>query len=99
MVLILVRQIAQMFLLAGIGYLLFKGHKISEEGSRALGNILIYASLPAVIVNGFQIERTPEHLLGMAYSAAAIVSRCRRAASALSGRVSSSVMGRPRFFA
>ncbi len=71
MVLILVRQIAQMFLLAGIGYLLFKGHKISEEGSRALGNILIYASLPAVIVNGFQIERTPEHLLGMAYSAAA----------------------------
>ena len=69
-ILILVRQIGQMFLLAGIGYLLFKCKKITLEGSRALGNILIYAALPAVIINGFLVERTPERLIGMLWSAA-----------------------------
>ena len=68
-ILILVRQITQMFLLAGMGYLLFKSGKITHEGSRALGNILIYLALPAVIINGFLVERTPERLTGMLYSA------------------------------
>ena len=69
MVLILVRQIAQMFLLAGLGFILFKTKKISQEGSKALGNILIYLALPSVIINGYLVERTQEHLLGMLYSA------------------------------
>ena len=68
-VLILVRQILQMFLLAGIGFILFKTGKISQEGSKALGNILIYLVLPAVIINGFLIERTAEHMAGILYSA------------------------------
>ncbi len=68
--LILVRQILQMFLLAGLGYGLFRGGKISREGSRVLGNILIYLALPAVIVNSFLVERTGERLLGMLWSAA-----------------------------
>ena len=72
-ILILVRQIAQMFLLAGMGYLLFKSKRITQEGSRALGNILIYLALPAVIVNGFLVERTPERLAGMLYSAVGAV--------------------------
>ena len=59
-----------MFLLAGIGFLLFKSGKISLEGSRTIGNILIWVSLPAVIINGFLIERTPEHVSGMLWSAA-----------------------------
>ena len=69
-ILILIRQIAQMFLLAGMGYLLLKSGKITLEGSRALGSILIYLALPAVIINGFLVERTPERLTGMLYSAA-----------------------------
>ena len=60
MAMILARQILQMFLLAAIGYALFKTGKISREGSKALGNILIYLALPAVIINGFLVERTPE---------------------------------------
>lgn len=68
---ILVRQILQMFLLSGLGYALFKGKKITPEGSRALGNILIYLALPAVIINGFRVERTQAHILGMVYSGAA----------------------------
>lgn len=71
LVMILVRQILQMFLLSGLGYALFKGKKITGEGSRALGNILIYLALPAVIISGFQVERTREHILGMLYSGAA----------------------------
>ncbi len=67
--LILARQIVRMFILAGIGYLLFKGGKISREGSKALGNILIYLVLPAVIINGFLVDRTPEHVMGLLYSA------------------------------
>lgn len=70
MILILVKQIFQMFLLAGIGFLLFRSGKISLEGSRTIGNILIWVSLPAVIINGFLIERTPEHVSGMIWSAA-----------------------------
>ena len=71
MILILVKQILQMFLLAGIGYLLFTGGKISLEGIKTIGNILIYGSLPAVIINGFRIERTAEHVSGLLWSAAA----------------------------
>ena len=67
--LILVRQISQMFLLGGLGYLLFRSGKVTEEGSRALGNILIYLALPATIINGFLVERNAEHLLGILYSA------------------------------
>ena len=70
MLLILIRQILQMFLLAGIGFALFRCGKISKEGSRAIGNILIYVSLPAVIINGFLVERTPEHIRGLLWSAA-----------------------------
>lgn len=69
MILILVKQILQMFLLAAAGYLLFKGGKISQEGSKTIGNILIFASLPAVIINGFRIDRTPEHVSGLLWSA------------------------------
>ncbi len=71
MILILGRQILQMFLLAGLGYALFKCGKISLEGSKALGNILIYLALPAVIINGFCVERTGERALGMLWSAGA----------------------------
>ena len=68
---ILVRQILQMFLLGGLGFALYKGKKITPEGNRTLGNILIYAALPAVIINGFLVERTDEHLWGILYSAVA----------------------------
>ena len=70
MFLILIRQILQMFLLAGIGFLLFRCGKITKEGSRTIGNILIYVSLPAVIINGFLVERTAGHVSGLLWSAA-----------------------------
>ena len=70
-VLILVRQILQMFLLAALGFVLFRTGRISQEGSKALANILIYLVIPVVIINGFMVERDEAHLIGMAVSAAA----------------------------
>ncbi len=72
-ILILIRQILQMFLLSSLGYLLFKCRKITKEDSKVLGNILLYLVLPILIVNSFQMERTREHVLGILYSAAGAV--------------------------
>ncbi|RHR22573.1 hypothetical protein DWX43_21660 [Clostridium sp. AF19-22AC] len=65
----LVSQNFIMFLLAGIGFLLFKAKKISPDGSKGIGNILIYVVLPGVIINGFMVERTKEHLVALLLSA------------------------------
>ena len=62
-------QILKMFLLAGLGALLYRGKLITREGSKALGNILIYLALPAVIINSFLVDRTPERLREMLFSA------------------------------
>ncbi len=71
MIPILGKQILQMFLLSGLGYALYRGKKITDAGSKALGNILIYLALPSVIINGFLVERTTENMLCVLYSAVA----------------------------
>lgn len=58
-----------MFILAAVGFAMYKGKKISDEGSKAIGNILIFLSLPCVIINGFLVERTTERLQGLWVSA------------------------------
>nr|MCR5468874.1 AEC family transporter [Lachnospiraceae bacterium] len=61
-------QVIIMFILSGVGYLMFKSGKISSEGSKTIGNILIYLSLPCVILNSFLVERTPERLSALGLS-------------------------------
>lgn len=68
-VVLLVQQIITMFILAGIGYILFRTGKITMEGSKVIGNILIYLVLPAVIIKGFMLERTPDTMRGLLVSA------------------------------
>ena len=77
--LILLKQVVIMFLLAAIGFIAFRAGKITSEGSKTIGNLLIYVSLPAVIVKGFMVERTPERMIGLAISmllAAAVLGLC-----------------------
>lgn len=62
-------QVVIMFLLAGIGALMFRSGKISLGGSKSIGSILVNLSLPAVIINGFLVERTPERITGLLLSA------------------------------
>lgn len=69
MVMTILRQIITMILLVAVGYLLYKGGKITREGSKTLGNLLIYLSLPCVIINSFLVERTPERITGFFISA------------------------------
>ena len=64
-VLTLVKQTVTMFLLAGVGFAMFKSGKITKEGSKSIGNILIYGSLPCVLISSFFIEKTQEHMIGL----------------------------------
>ncbi len=75
MALTIFQQIIIMFILATVGYLLYKANKISLEGSKSIGNILLYVSLPCVIINGFLVERTQERVVGLGWSvlAAAVI--------------------------
>jgi predicted permease len=65
----IINQVIIMFILSAVGYVMFRTKKITQEGSKSLGNILIYLSLPCVIINGFLVERTPERILGLGVSA------------------------------
>lgn len=62
-------QIIVMLALAGVGYILYRCRKITDEAGRCIGNILIYVSLPAVIIRSFLLERTYERMAGLLLSA------------------------------
>jgi len=60
--LILLTQIAIMFLLIGIGFLLFKARFVTQQGSKELGNILLYVIMPSIILKSLMAEGTIERL-------------------------------------
>ncbi len=68
MIVILFRQICLMFLLMAIGYLLVKTGKLGLSGSQALGNILLYVVIPAVIIQSFMTPWTSERWIGLGFS-------------------------------
>lgn len=59
----LFKQIVIMFILMFLGAGLFKTGKISKEGTKSLGNILIYVIMPAVVVKAFLTQFTWERLV------------------------------------
>lgn len=65
LVAVLLRQIAMMFLLMLIGWVLFKTKKVTENGSKELGNILIYAVMSCVVINAYMTEFSVERLKGL----------------------------------
>ncbi len=67
--LIILKQIIVMFLIMGMGFLLFRKGLITKEGSKTLANLLIYIILPCVIINGFITERTAEKITELGVSA------------------------------
>ena len=64
----ILQQVIIMFLLAGIGCIMYKTGKISAEGSKSLANILLYLCLPCVIINGFLAEFSRERVIGLIIS-------------------------------
>ena len=61
---VLFKQIAIMFLLMFVGAWLYKTKRVSPEGTKSLGNILIYVIMPSVVINAFLTEYSPEKLRG-----------------------------------
>ena len=67
--LILFQRIAELFVIIFFGWLIVKVGILKSEDSRCLSMILLYIITPSVFFNAFQIERTPEVLSMMAFSA------------------------------
>ena len=67
--LILFQRIAELFVIIFFGWLIVKVGILKSEDSRCLSMILLYIIAPSVFFNAFQIERTPEVLSMMAFSA------------------------------
>lgn len=65
---IILQQVIIMFLLGGVGIVMFRTGKISAEGSKSISNILIFLSLPCVIIKGFFVECTKERVIGLLIS-------------------------------
>ena len=55
---VLSNQIIMMFLLMAVGLILFKTKKLSLEGSRSIGNVLLYVVIPAVVIKAYLGEKT-----------------------------------------
>lgn len=80
---LLINQIVIMFLYMIFGFVLFKGKKISKEGSANMATLLVWLIIPVVVVKSFCVEPTQERIIGLLLSIVAAV-----AAQALSMLVS-----------
>lgn len=66
--LILLKQIVIMFILMGMGFLLYKAKLISDQGSKDIGKLLLYLVIPVVVINNFCIKRSTENVQSLLYS-------------------------------
>ncbi|MBR4471959.1 MAG: AEC family transporter [Erysipelotrichaceae bacterium] len=67
-VFVLIKQVIIMFVLMSVGYICYKKKLISDQGSKDIGNILLYVAIPVVIVSNFHVERTAEKTQAFFYS-------------------------------
>lgn len=65
---IAVKQTAVMFLYMIAGWTLFKSGTLSERGSKDMAALLVWLIIPAVIINSFLVECTPERLIALGES-------------------------------
>ena len=65
---ILLQQTIIMFLLMMLGLLLSRRGMITEQGSRDLSNVLLYAVIPCVILRSYMSEFSMDKLRAMGIS-------------------------------
>lgn len=72
---LLLKQIAQFFIMIIMGYTLVKLKIVKSEDSKVLSMVCLYLIMPCVIINSFLIEFTPEKLkgLGLAVGVAIVI--------------------------
>ena len=63
--LILAQQIAELFLILLIGCVLVKARLLKSADSRVLSVVMVYAVMPCVIINAFQVDYSPAVVTGL----------------------------------
>ena len=66
--LLLMQQIAQLFLILLMGYAVVKTGLLKASDSEVLSVVFVYLVMPCVVLNAFQIKDTPEIRTGLLYS-------------------------------
>jgi hypothetical protein len=61
-ILILAKQITIMFLLMALGWIMAKGGLLTPQGAKDLSHLLLRFVVPAIIIQSFLVERTPERV-------------------------------------
>ena len=63
--LLLMEQIAQLFIVLLMGYIVVKAKLLKPSDSKVLSVVLVYLIMPCVVLNAFQIDDTPEIRAGL----------------------------------
>ena len=66
--LLLMEQIAQLFIVLLMGYIVVKAKLLKPSDSKVLSVVFVYLIMPCVVLNAFQIDDTPELRAGLLYS-------------------------------
>ena len=62
---LLMKQIAQLFLMISMGYLIVKTGIVEDTDSKVLSKIILYLVIPCVIINAFQVDYTSDTVRGL----------------------------------
>ena len=71
--LLLMQQIAELFLMILMGYMIVKTGLLKGEDSKVISKIVLYLIIPCVIINAFQVDYTSEKVQGLLLAFAASV--------------------------
>lgn len=66
--LLLMQQIAQLFIVLLMGYVVVKAGLLKASDSKVLSVVFVYLVMPCVVLNAFQIDDTPQIRTGLLYS-------------------------------
>lgn len=70
---LLMKQIAELFLIIIMGFVLVKTHLLKAQDSKSLSIVTLYLVMPCVIINAFQIKYTKEVRNGLILSFVAAI--------------------------
>lgn len=63
---LVVQQTLMMFILIGIGFLLYTKGYITKAGSKDMASVLVTIVIPAVIIDSFAVEYSPQKAQNLA---------------------------------
>ena len=62
---LLMQQIAQLFIVLLMGYVVVKAGLLKASDSKVLSVVFVYLVMPCVVLNAFQIDDTPQIRTGL----------------------------------